>query len=557
MNSNRLKYASTPFFGTRKHPLVSISEEMESEPDPMTYALPEFQPVMTPQPINPSMTDYPPLPQQPYFSQAPIMPQPMPNYFPPQQPPFYGQTQPFGMQTQPLAPIQPPPVAAKPSRAPFTTNPFEDGFSSTQANDVVPSPPSMPMQQTMPTQTAPYITPAPSPYVMPAPYQQPAMPMASYSPTMMGHTGGYQPVPMYSQEYPAQAPMQPQPAPHAPPPRKKASFSFTLGTLMGIFLFAILPILFVSAFFLPSSYAVIRYLFIAISIICVTVMWLRRTFTASTRLTTSVLYVILFTVCVIFLLQDTLDAKQTSSDPAIAAVQESVQPTVTIEPTADPYADPTPQPIGTSLAELALTNFMNLWMGMNTPDMVAYVQPSWCSSLENPSASLFTLLANRTPEDFEIESISGSDNDSSRTVTMTATINKNNGSSSVKYRFMILMVKEGGEWYVDPNSLATNDSIEDDDVVVNAEQIDTGFATEAPRMTATPVPAGTTTLYYNENGGSYYHLDQNCSSVNDEYLPLTGTFLYSDLTSYSSSLSPCLACSAPVDPLEEDVVAEE
>ena len=36
-------------------------------------------------------------------------------------------------------------------------------------------------------------------------------------------------------------------------------------------------------------------------------------------------------------------------------------------------------------------------------------------------------------------------------------------------------------------------------------------------------------LYYQPSGGEYYHLDQNCVSVNPVFLPLQGSFSYSEL----------------------------
>ena len=59
------------------------------------------------------------------------------------------------------------------------------------------------------------------------------------------------------------------------------------------------------------------------------------------------------------------------------------------------------------------------------------------SAQENPPTALFMPLANRTPEEYTIEEISGTDQDNSRTVTMTATINKNNGKDPSIYRFMV------------------------------------------------------------------------------------------------------------------------
>ena len=52
-------------------------------------------------------------------------------------------------------------------------------------------------------------------------------------------------------------------------------------------------------------------------------------------------------------------------------------------------------------------------------------------------------------------------------------------------------------------------------------------------------------MYYNPEGGQYYHADAYCSSVRDQYLPMTG-FLYSELeTPQYKELEPCLTCQPP------------
>ena len=56
-------------------------------------------------------------------------------------------------------------------------------------------------------------------------------------------------------------------------------------------------------------------------------------------------------------------------------------------------------------------------------------------------------------------------------------------------------------------------------------------------------------LYRNPNGGSNYHLDENCSGVKSQYLPLTGDLTYGDLTrSEFAKLTPCVYCGAPARP---------
>jgi len=58
------------------------------------------------------------------------------------------------------------------------------------------------------------------------------------------------------------------------------------------------------------------------------------------------------------------------------------------------------------------------------------------------------------------------------------------------------------------------------------------------------------TLYYQPEGGNYYHLDQNCRGVNPMYLPLQDRFLYSDLNDEPyRDLQPCAICGAPVRPV--------
>ena len=57
------------------------------------------------------------------------------------------------------------------------------------------------------------------------------------------------------------------------------------------------------------------------------------------------------------------------------------------------------------------------------------------------------------------------------------------------------------------------------------------------------------TLFYNPEGGSYYHAKDDCPSVNTKFLPLKGSLIYEQLTMNKfKSLKPCTVCSAPVRP---------
>ena len=55
-------------------------------------------------------------------------------------------------------------------------------------------------------------------------------------------------------------------------------------------------------------------------------------------------------------------------------------------------------------------------------------------------------------------------------------------------------------------------------------------------------------MYYNPDGGTKYHADQNCSSVRSKYLPLT-EIKYGTLSRYPyTELTPCSICKAPERP---------
>lgn len=65
------------------------------------------------------------------------------------------------------------------------------------------------------------------------------------------------------------------------------------------------------------------------------------------------------------------------------------------------------------------------------------------------------------------------------------------------------------------------------------------------RMYDPELPDPATPLYRNPDGGSNYHLDQNCSGVKEKFLPLTGDFTYADLDDTFKKLTPCVHCAAP------------
>ena len=316
-----------------------------------------------------------------------------------------------------------------------------------------------------------------------------------------------------------------------------------------VILYGVLPVLFIPCLFVTHTFDFLRYLFIILAVVTLSVVWYRQSFTQGLRTAFSVAYLALCVIVIATLVGNNRDVTQTANTlNSRNAAQATAEPTASVE-AAPLNAEATPSPVedpGQSEAEQRLATFMDYWTVNRVEDMVNLVMPSWASAQDSPAQALFTVISNRTPQEYNIEGISGLATDNSRTVTMSAYIDKNNGKDPVRYRFMILMVKESGEWYVDPNSLATNDTVEATPTVSGKEIV---VQSLAPRMTVTPIPDPSTKLYYNANGGKYYHADPNCSAVNPKFLPMA-SFLYSELDDPPyNSLSPCLKCGAPTQSL--------
>ncbi len=546
MNSNRTRYFSTPTYGMQKRGLgkkpaparqVVQTPDFTQAPDPLAGMPIQGQPGVIP-PVPPVQQGFA---QQPVYSTPQQMPPNSPQFQPPQT--FAAPV--FMQSGVPLPPMQS--SFQQPNMPPIgnmaSAQPASPAFSSRMQGFVPPA-----MQPAAPT-----VQPA-NPMQAPfAPMQQPMPPFGSMqTPPVYNYQAVQPPV--------ASKPMQPVQSVATPAAPKTESRPLDADKLWTVFLFGLIPLLFIPCLFVSGIWSWVRYVFIGAAVIGLSGMWYRQMYTPTVRLITSMVYVALCIGSIAMLMQGASDIRQTSASNTTSAVTQqqvpssdgSVLPSESMTPS--PSITATPAPVsGPSEAERRLELFMNLWMNNDTTQMVQLVQPSWCSQQENPSMQLFMVLSNRTPEDFTIEEISGTDTDNSRTVTMRATINKNTGKAPSIYRFMVMMVREGDEWYVNPNSLATNDEQKQtatDENVVNTQ--DTGTVTEPPRTTVTPAPPASTTLYYNV-GANFYHMDPNCDSVKAEYLPFDMSFSYSELKEVrkANNLSPCLKCDAPTNTLEE------
>ncbi len=586
MNSNRTKYASAPTYGMQKRNFAKKQAAAQAVPTP------DF----TQQPGMDMNAPLSPFPAQNLYT----LPQ---NAFPASQQagaPFFGVPQqaataisqaigapPYGMQQQPYVMNQAPVNAANygmpqqalgsapyaqpgyaqaagmpftggtPGYAPGAYQPNATGSPTVLRSEPVPDftgngsanflggmngyPPAGGMMGTPGGAANAYGgfvggAQAPAGYGFPGGAQAPSFSTGPYPPVMMNANGGGFGGPPYIGMNGG--------SPAMPTPRPPVDVEKWLK----LFLYAILPMLFIPCVF-ENSPDFLRYLFIGGALIALSIVWYRQSFTQAVRVTVTVAYVVMCIVTIAMLVNGTRDTQQTGGLGAQNGAVASTEPSAT--PLSAPAAaQETPMPVedvSESEAEQRLATFMDYWQVNRIEDMVNLVQPSWATVQDNAASALFTVISNRTPQEYTIEGISGVATDSSRTVTMSAYIDKNNGKDPVRYRFMILMVKESGQWYVDPNSLATNDVATETPSPAPGKE--TVVQSLAPRMTVTPIPDPSTKLYYNANGGKYYHLDPNCSAVNPKFLPMA-SFLYSELDNAPfNSLQPCLKCGAPTQSL--------
>ena len=181
-------------------------------------------------------------------------------------------------------------------------------------------------------------------------------------------------------------------------------------------------------------------------------------------------------------------------------------------------------------------------------ELVTYTPPSWQKVNNPPKQKLFYKFNQKQLQSWEVQGVpTGTDADSSRTVTVTVNI-LYNGREERVLSCDALLLKEEGSWYVDPDSLSNGTP-----VVVETPEPQAQEETPPPFETPEPTKAPTskTKLYYNEDGGAYYHADAECPSVEKKYLPLT-SFKYGELNKGTfAKLKPCSRCNAPDRPAEE------
>ncbi|MBE5781780.1 MAG: hypothetical protein E7329_00530 [Clostridiales bacterium] len=320
--------------------------------------------------------------------------------------------------------------------------------------------------------------------------------------------------------------------------------------VLSLVLCLVLPVLFLLALLIPN--VILRSAFLILAVLSVCAMWLFKAFVKNARNTLTIVYAALSIVIGLALVMDmeSPEAQRVSNINAQGSLFANTDSSVLSSALAS-LATPAPTEDASaaviSAAQQRLESFMQYWAMGNVPEMLKLCTPSWISQQKAPENELFQLTVSAKPQSYTVEQLQGSDSDSNRTITLKVMLLNLSGGDAVLNRLHVLMFKVNGVWYVDPQSLGGTPI--DEAAELAAQNKPMVGSTVAP--TATPAPstgAGALMVYYNSDGGKYYHSVPNCSAVSEKYWPLDD-FYWSDLNSQQfKNLIRCTKCNAPERP---------
>lgn len=318
-------------------------------------------------------------------------------------------------------------------------------------------------------------------------------------------------------------------------------------TIAKVLMFGVLPILFILS--MVFAWTAVKWIVLVGAVASIAAMWLRELVTPNARLVLSLLLASAAVVCLVSALATNAADNQNPAQPNQPGQMQqgstsgnNLDVNLTATDTPNPSPTPTATPVDDSEECYAqLHSFFTLWKNNAISQMVNLTAPSWRSSIKGGTDAVTQklfgeVLTNRTPVSWDFTAITGTSNDIARMVTVRAVINKNNTLGESVYLWKVRMVKEDGVWYVDPATLQSNEQ-ESTATPTNA------LATQPVLNTSHP----DLLIYYNPEGGTYYHIDPNCESLNPKYRPLSGVIKWSQIEDDPyDKLEQCKRCGAPL-----------
>ena len=322
-------------------------------------------------------------------------------------------------------------------------------------------------------------------------------------------------------------------------------------TALSLLLSIGLPVLFLVALAVPNI--PLRWVFLGLTGVSLLAMWLLRAFVRSARNTLTVIYIALAAVIALaMIINQTPETRSASASVQTQSLYSNQDDGVNayVPETPAPSSEPETEEESTaaiSEAQARLEAFFEVWASKNVTEMNEYCLPSWVNEQQSAETVLFQMLRRTTPVGKPVveDTSGGADGTNSRIITVKVEFDEN-GERIVK-RMRVILRKINGVWYIDPNSL---DGVKVDEAAEAA--VLASYQKVASTIAPTDVPnsnASGITLYYNKNGGKYYHTTPRCIAVDSSYWPLQGEFPYELINSKDySKLLPCSKCGAPARP---------
>ncbi len=194
-------------------------------------------------------------------------------------------------------------------------------------------------------------------------------------------------------------------------------------------------------------------------------------------------------------------------------------------------------------AEIALDNYLKMWQQQNYEDMVQFTLPSWQAVQTSPARQLSWTHAGWILNGWTIMPTAITSVVDSATIVVTANLTKNTSvKTDLVQEYQAIIQNIDGKWYVDPDSMRSGIPVVQATPNVATPATDTQVNEPASSPTTNP----DLKLWYNPDGGKFYHLEQKCADIKESYYKLMKSFKFSQLSeSTFAKLKPCPTCKAP------------
>lgn len=196
--------------------------------------------------------------------------------------------------------------------------------------------------------------------------------------------------------------------------------------------------------------------------------------------------------------------------------------------------------VNTEAAEV-LGTFISMWRDKNFDDMVNLTTQTWRTKLKvPPTRQLMYLYQRWQPVSWTISEQSSYTSD---VVVFNIAMMMRKGTSQqteAQWQYTANVYQEGGSWRVDPDMLKGN-VVELTNADIQAEEA------AQEQAAAKPTVNPSTKIYYNPDGGKYYHADNKCETINEKFYDKMKSTEFSELSSNDAlkELRACLKCKAP------------